>query len=118
MTNDIYALAASLKELLDYDSRVLKLNDLENKLENNEEVMALAQQKETAVSLYSDALNHFSIESEEIKKFQKDLHLKKEALDKHPLVREYLKAYSEVRDLYFEINNILFADLSLHLKEC
>ena len=117
MANDIYLIASELKELLDNDPRLLRLNNLEKKLENNEEVMALAQQKETAVSLYSDALNHFSSDAEELKKFQKELHLKKVALDNHPLVREYLNAYSQVRDLYLEINDILFSDLSLHLKE-
>ena len=45
------------------------------------------------------------------------LFLKKEALDNHPLVRKYLKAYQEVRDLYFEINDILFSNLSLKLRE-
>lgn len=117
MTNDIYSLAASLKDLLEVDPRILKLNELEKKLNQDESVMALAQQKEEAVSRYSDALNHFAPDSLEVKKFQKDLYLKKEALDNHPLVREYLKAYSEVRDLYLEINDILFGDLSLHLKE-
>ena len=52
-----------------------------------------------------------------MKKYQHDLFLKKEALDNHPLVKSYLKAYSEVRDLYFQINEILFNDLSLHQKE-
>ena len=52
-----------------------------------------------------------------MKKYQHDLFLKKEALDNHPLVKEYLKAYSEVRDLYFQVNEILFNDTSLHQKE-
>ena len=108
MTDDIYSLSASLKELLEQDPRVLKLNELEKKLNDNEEVMALAQQKETAISEYSDALNHFAKDSKEIKKYQHNLYLKKEALDNHPLVREYFDAYSKVRDLYLEINDILF----------
>lgn len=117
MSEDIYSLAGELKDLLNNDKRILRLNALEKELENNEEVMALAQQKDTAVSLYSDALNHFGKESEELKKYQHELFLKKEALDNHPLVREYMKAYNEVRDLYFNLNEILFSDLGLHLKE-
>ena len=117
MVSNIYLLAGELKDLLDNDERIICLNKLENELNNNEEVMALSYQKDLAVSAYSDALNHFANDSEEIKKYQHELFLKKEALDNHPLVKEYLKAYSEVRDLYFQINEILFNDLSLHIKE-
>ena len=117
MVSNIYLLAGELKDLLDNDERIIRLNKLENELNDNEEVMALSYQKDLAVSAYSDALNHFANDSEEIKKYQHELFLKKEALDNHPLVKEYLKVYSEVRDLYFQINEILFNDLSLHLKE-
>ena len=117
MVSNIYLLAGELKDLLDNDERIIRLNKLENELNDNEEVMALSYQKDLAVSAYSDALNHFANDSKEIKQYQHELFLKKEALDNHPLVKEYLKAYSEVRDLYFQINEILFNDLSLHLKE-
>ena len=103
--------------MLDNDERIIRLNKLENELNTNEEVMALSYQKDLAVSSYSDALNHFANNSPEIKQYQRELFRKKEALDNHPLVKEYLKAFSEVRDLYFQINEILFNDLSLHLKE-
>ena len=117
MANDIYSLASELKDLLSQDSRLILLDELDKKLSNNEEVMALSYQKDLAVSQYSDALNHHSSDSEEIKKYQHELFIKKEALDNHPLVKEYLKAYAEVRNLYYQINEILFGDLSLHLKE-
>ena len=112
MVSNIYLLAGELKDLLDNDERIIRLNKLENELNNNEEVMALSYQKDLAVSAYSDALNHFANDSKEIKQYQHELFLKKEALDNHPLVKSYLKAYSEVRDLYFQINEILFNDLS------
>ena len=117
MDKNIYSLAGELKELLDSDQRIIALNRLEKELNNNEEVMALSYQKDVAASTYSDALNHYASDSIELKKFQRELFLKKEALDNHPLVKDYLKAYSEVRDLYFQVNEILFGDLSLHLKQ-
>ena len=117
MVSNIYLLAGELKDLLDNDERIIRLNKLEKELNNNEEVMALSYQKDLAVSSYSDALNHFANDSKEIKQYQHELFLKKEALDNHPLVKEYLKAYSEVRDLYFQINEILFNDSSLRQKE-
>lgn len=117
MTNDIYSVAGELKDLLEKDARILLLDELDKKLSNSEEVMALSYQKDLAVSQYSDALNHFASDSEEVKRYQHELFLKKEALDTHPLVKEYLKAYAEVRDLYYQINEILFGELSLHLQE-
>ena len=117
MEEYLYLKAKKLKESLNNDQRIIRLNELEKKMDENEEVMALAYQKDLAVSAYSDALNHFSNDSEEAKKSQHELHLKKEALDNHPLVREYLKAYAQVRDLYFQINDILFSELKLNLKE-
>ena len=117
MVSNIYLLAGELKDLLDNDERIIRLNKLEKEMNSNEEVMSLSYQKDLAVSSYSDALNHYANDSEEIKKYQHELFLKKEALDNHPLVREYLKAFAEVRDLYFQINEILFNDLSLHQKE-
>ena len=117
MSKDIYNLAYELKELLANDERIKKLNSLEEKMNNDNEVISLAYQKDMACLKYSDALNHYANNSPEIKKYQHELFVKKEALDNHPLVKEYLKAYSEVRDLYFQINEILFNDLSLHQHE-
>ena len=118
MNEEIYSLAFELKELLSNDERIILLNSLEKKMNESEEVMALAYQKDVAASDYSDALNHFSQDSEEVKKAQLALFEKKSALDNHPLVREYLSAYSKVRDLYFAINDILFSNLSIHMKGC
>lgn len=116
--DDIYSLSYELKDLLTNDPRIIRLNELEKKMNASEEVMALAYQKDVSATEYSDALNHFAKDSEEVKKAQHNLHTKKEALDNHPLVRDYLKAYSEVRDLYFELNDILFSRLNLNMKGC
>ena len=116
--DDIYSLSYELKDLLTNDPRIIRLNELEKKMNENEEVMALSYQKDVAVSEYSDALNHFARDSEEVKKAQHNLHIKKEALDNHPLVREYLTAYSEVRDLYYQLNDILLSNLNLNMKGC
>ena len=107
MAKDIYTLAYELKELLESDQRIKNLNEKEEVMKNSNEVKALVDKKEQAVSLYS-------VSSEQ---GQKVLHQSKLELDSHPLVRAYLDAYSKVRDLYFEINDILFSGLNIHLKE-
>ena len=117
MSKDIYNLAYELKELLANDERIKKLNSLEEKMNNDNEVISLAYQKDMACLKYSDALNHYAKDSEEVKALQKELHEKKLALDTNETVSEYLKAYSAVRDLYFEMNDILFSGLDTRLKE-
>ena len=115
MPNDIYTKTSDLKEKLNNDPRVVLLNKLEKEMNDNEEVMSLAYKKDMAALKYSDALNHFSEDSEEVKTALKELHKAKKNLDEHPLVKEYLKAYSKVRDLYAEVNEILFSDFTPNL---
>ena len=117
MSKDIYNLAYELKELLVNDERIKTLNSLEEKMNNDNQVMSLAYQKDMACLKYSDALNHYTRESKEVKEAQKELHEKKLALDTNETVRDYLKSYSAVRDLYAEINDILFSGLNAKLKE-
>lgn len=117
MSKDIYNLAYELKELLADDERIKKLNSLEEKMNNDDTVIALAYQKDMACLKYSDTLNHYSENSNEAKAAQKELYEKKLALDTNEVVRDYLKAYSSVRDLYTEINAILFNGLNPKLKE-
>ena len=117
MAKDIYNLAYELRDLLADDERVKRLNALETKMNNDKEVITLAYQKDVAISNYSDALNHFAEDSSEVKKAQKELYEKKLALDTHPLVREYLDVYKEVRDLYIEMNALLFDGLNVKMKE-
>lgn len=115
MKEDIYTKAENLKELLNHDERVIRLNELEQKMNNNEEVMALAYQKDLAVLNYSDTLNHFKEDSKEAEEAMKKLHDAKLKLDSHPLVKEYLSSYREVRELYSQINEILFANFASNL---
>ena len=115
MDNHIYELSLDLKKSLDNDPRIIKLNELEKKMNEDKEVIALAYAKDVASSEYSDILNHYSQDSETAKKYQKKLYAAKKALDEHPLVKEYLKAYVEVRNLYSEINAIVFKDLNPEL---
>lgn len=115
MEKDIYLEAENLKEILQNDPRIIHLNELEKKMSDSEEVMSLAYKKDMAAVNYSDILNHFSRDSEEAQKALKVLHQAKLDLDNHPLVQEYMSAYKEVRELYDEINEILFSNFSPNL---
>ena len=115
MSENIYLQAEELKKSLSNDPRVIRLNELEKKMNDDEEVMALAYKKDMAAVNYSDILNHFKDDSKEATEALKVLHQAKLDLDNHPLVQEYLKAYKEVRELYEQINEILFANFSANL---
>ena len=117
MSKDIYQLAYELKELLANDERIIALNQKEKEMNDNREVMSLAYQKDMACVAYSDALNHFGENEPTTKAAQKDLYQKKLNLDSHPVVKDYMESYRKVRDLYAEINEILFSGLNPHLKE-
>lgn len=115
MENEIYQKAMTLKQLLNEDERIIKLQRIEKEMENNEEVMALTYKKDAAASRYSDILKYYSEDSDEAKTALKALHEAKLNLDNHPLVKQYLEAYKEVRELYQSINEILFSNFNANL---
>ena len=110
---ELYQKIEELKDLLNHDERIIKMLEAEKRMNESEEIQLLSYKKDLASSEYSDILNHFDRESEAAKKYQKKLYEAKKALDEHPLVREYMSYYIQVRDLYNEINDILFS----HLEE-
>ena len=113
---DLYQKINELKELLDHDERIKKLLEAEAKMNVSQEVQLLSYKKDVASSEYSDILNHFDRESETAYKYQKKLYEAKKALDEHPLVKEYMSCYIVVRDLYNEINSVLFSHLEENLS--
>lgn len=102
----------TLKKDIDNDERIILLNKLEKELNENEEVMALAYKKDMAIDHYSEMVRLYKDDSEEVTNARKELSLAKANLDNHPLVREYIKAYQAVRELYNEINSILYSSLN------
>ncbi len=97
-----------LKETIEKDDNVVYLNFLEDRLNNDEDVMKLAYIKDTKCVIYEDALKHFGENSLEVSNAQKELYEAKKKLDMHPSVIEYNKAYKKVREMYNQINEILF----------
>lgn len=112
-------LAVALNELknsINSDHRIILLNELDDKINKSDEVMVLAYKKDVLSVKLNDNLNHFKDDSEEVRSIQKELYLAKLALDTHPLVKEYNKAYKEVRKMYDEINDTLFSNFKINHK--
>ncbi|MCI2055478.1 MAG: YlbF family regulator [Bacilli bacterium] len=105
-------LVSSIEELslaMKNDVRVLELEKREKEALDDEEVMALVKRKDAMESNYSLILSYKKEDSEEAKKAQKELYEAKLALDEHPLVKRYNESFSLVRDLYMNIDDIIFS---------
>lgn len=110
MDEQIYFLINKLKNAIDNDDRIITLNKIEKEMNENEEVMLLAYKKDLATNEYSDLFKIYDENSDQVIASRNRLLEAKERLESHPLVKEYLKAYKEVRLLLIEVNNILFKD--------
>ena len=115
MEEKIILLSEKLKEAIGNDPRYIALNEAEKKMNEDKEVQSLAIAKEKALNEYNDILRHFDRESDTAKKYQKALYEAKKQLEEHPLVKDYLAKYQQVRILYEQINSILFSDLNSSL---
>ena len=110
MDSKIYNLAKSLNEEINNDPRVFKLNELEKALNDSYEVYTLSNKKDEALEEYSRLKEIYPEDSEELKASLLKLKEAKEKLNNFPLVKEYLAQYALVRDLYLEVDNILFSE--------
>lgn len=117
MNNSLYEEVYKLRDQMKSDPRFLALKELDEKLNNNEEVMKLAYQKEMAIVEYEDALNHYGKNSAELKKAQQNLAKCKLNLDNHPLVKEYYLALQKVREMDRKVNEKLFDDFNMKEEE-
>ena len=110
MDDKIYFLTKELKTALDSDSRMQRLAKAEKEMSESEEVMALSYQKDVANDRYNDLLKIYKEDDDVVINARKVLIEKKTILESHPLVKEYLNAYKEVRMLLYDLNEILFSD--------
>lgn len=84
-------------------------------------VRELAKHLEALSGAYSDILAYKKESDPEAIEAQKALYAAKEKMDSYPLVVAYNAAYTEVRDLYMQIDDTLFAPFrkkSLLVEEC
>ena len=108
MDEKIYNLVRKLKEEIDRDPRFIRLNELEKKMSEDEEVMLLSYKKDMANTKYVDMLKIYKEDDKEVIEARNELIKRKDELDSHPIVKEYLSALNEVRKIIFEMNNIIF----------
>ncbi len=110
MEDRLYFLAQEVHDSLVNHPLVVSLDKLEKELNDNFEVYELSKKKDEALEAYLNNKEAYGEDSEITKKSQLALKEAKEKLNNHPLVAEYLKIYSQVRDLYMEINDIVIGE--------
>lgn len=114
MKNEVLEKSYSLKEAMEQSEIFKRLQQSEQQMEQNEEVMLLGFAFSNAQTDYNDILKHFASESPEAKTVQKKLYETKKKLDEHPLVREYLHNFQEVRKIYDSIQENIFTPFTGH----
>ena len=110
MDEKIFFLTDELKKEMDKDPRFLRLQEVEERMNNDEEVMRLAYQKDLKSDHYNDLLKIYDDKHPLVVSARKELVEAKANLESHPLVKEYLNAYKEVKMLLYKVNDILFSD--------
>ena len=97
-----------LKKALDGDPRVIRLNELEKKLYDDSHLLELVKKKDDLERQYNSLLSYMDKDSQEAKVVEKALYEAKLEMDSYPLAKEYSEAFVEVRDIYMQIDDILF----------
>ena len=113
MNSKIYELSKKLNLSLLNDQRVKNLAMLEEELDNSYEVYVLSQKKDEALNNYLNIKEIYLNDNEQTKDALAKLVKAKEDLSHQTLVKKYLSIYNEVRDLYMEIDQILFSDFKV-----
>ena len=110
MDEKIYQLANSLNQEINNNPEVIRLNELEKALNDSYDVYLLSNKKDETLEEYSRLKEIYSEDDERVKSALLKVKDAKEKLNNFPLVKEYLAQYAIVRDMYLEIDNILFSD--------
>ena len=97
-----------LKAAIENDERIIRLNELEKKLYDDPALLELVKKKDDLEREYNTVLSYKDKDSEEAMKVGKALHEAKAELDSYPLAKEYSEAFIKVRDLYTQIDDIIF----------
>ena len=103
---DIHEKMDDISDLIKGREVYQRLKEIESKMNEDLEVLKLANDFNLAQSEYNSCLNHYAFESEEAKKYQRRLYEAKLSLDEHPLIKEYYECLKEVNEplRYLEFN--------------
>lgn len=110
-----------LKSVLAKDKRVLELNETEKSLLKDNQVASVRLELDNLINEFEDISDVLGEDSNEAKAILKRIHEKKYELDVLHSSKEYTDKFIKVRDLYLQINQIIFSpfkEADLGNKKC
>jgi cell fate (sporulation/competence/biofilm development) regulator YlbF (YheA/YmcA/DUF963 family) len=115
---EIISLALTLKEELEADDRVKRLNQLDAALNQDQSLIQLTEKYHQAQANYQAMWESYGDDSPHLLRARAELHQVKTQVDTNPLVRDYLKAYGQVREIYQRIQQTIFLPFKSHPPGC
>lgn len=115
---ELITLARDLKEALEEDDRVVLLNQLDKQLSQNQTLLALSEHYQRSQTNYQSMWESYGDDSPHLLRARAELHQVKIQVDSHPLVRDYLKVYGQVREIYSWIQLKIFSPFKSHPPGC
>ena len=111
MNERIISLATSLNEEINNHPKVKRLNELDKAINDSFDVYQLSKKKDEALEIYINNKKIYGEDNKLTLESLENLRKAKEALQEYPLVKEYLSVYSEVRNIYMKVNEIVLGGL-------
>ncbi|MEY3431873.1 MAG: hypothetical protein RIS53_771 [Bacillota bacterium] len=115
---ELITLARELKEALENNEHVVLLNQLDQQLNQNQTLLTLSESYQRAQINYQAMWESYGDESPHLLRARAELHQVKIQVDSHPLVRDYLKTYGQVREIYQSIQQKIFTPFKSHPPGC
>lgn len=117
MNERIISLATLLNEEINNNPKVKRLEELDKAISDSFDVYELSKKKDELLEIYINNKEIYGEDNELTISSLKNLKDAKEKLQNYPLVKEYLSTYSEVRDIYMKVNEIVLGGL-VEEKSC
>lgn len=115
---DIHEKIRRLREVLINRKEVIRWNQIEKEMEEDETILKLANEFAVAQSEYNACLNHFDVDDEESRAYSKKLYEAKLRLDNHPLIKEYYECFHEVNEPLRYLEYHLLKPLKIKSENC
>lgn len=109
MEENVLQAINELKQAIINDPRIKRLNELDKKMYEDEEVIKAVKKKNDLENRYSSILSYKEANSDEAIAIQKALYQAKLELDSLPLVKEYNEAFVPIKDIYLMMDDLIFA---------
>lgn len=115
---DIIELAYDLKSTLEQQPEIKQLEGLNSQLNHHQHLLMMTDCFHSLQEDYARLWELYGDDHPQLLEVQKQLHQQKLQIDGHSLVRDYLRAFGQVRILYRSIQAEIFDPFHTPIKGC